>query len=67
MRVGELRQLLDKYHEDLEIIKDEHSDYAHVNDVAVIKAVDQGGYLMRSHPTMSKDNFSREKEYLYIR
>lgn len=66
MNVKELRHALEQYPDDMEVLYSCCSDYERMeaDDIGVVKAVDQNGYWMRSHPTMSADNKAREKEYL---
>lgn len=68
MNVGELKKMLDKYPDDMEVINGRRSDYEVVDESewSVIKAVPQTCYVMRSHPTMSTENKSKEKEYLAL-
>jgi len=68
MIVKELIELLKQYPEDLEVIQTMYSDYIEfdADGLNVVNAVDQGGYIMRSYPTMSAENKLREKEYLHI-
>lgn len=68
MNVGELKKMLDQYPDDMEILNDRYSDYDLVqeSDWSVVKAVPQGQYIMRSHPTMSAENKAKEKEYLHL-
>ena len=69
MNIGELKKKLEQYPDDLEVLVDQHSDYAPVDDlgVKIVWAVpDSGGWVMRSHPTMSAEKKSQEKRYLLI-
>lgn len=68
MNVGELKKLLDQYPDDMEIVNGRYSDYQIIsaNEWSVIQGVAQSEWVMRSHPTMSKDNKKREKSYLYL-
>lgn len=68
MNVGELKKMLDKYPDDMELIHTCCSDYELIDEGmwSVVSAVFQGGYVMRSHPTMSADNKAREKQYLHL-
>jgi phage anti-repressor protein len=69
MNVGELKKMLEKYPDDMEILNDRCSDYDLVEeeDWTVVEAVQQGNsYVMRSHPTMSEDNKARAKKYLHL-
>ena len=66
LTVKALKAILGAYPDDTEILYEKFSDYQHLeaNEIIFIKAVDQGGYVMRSHKTMSQDNKDREKTYL---
>lgn len=66
MNVKELKTLLDKYPDDMEVLYSWFSDYERMDadDIGIVIAVDQGGYWMRSHPTMSDDNKARQRAYL---
>ena len=68
MNVGELKKMLEKYPDDMDVIHTMMSDYALINedDWFVVSAVLQTSYVMRSHPTMSTDNKAREKQYLHL-
>jgi hypothetical protein len=68
MTVGELKKILERYPEDMEVMRTLYSDYLIVeaNDFLVIKAVKEAWGIMRSHPTMNTDRKDREKEYLHI-
>jgi len=68
MNVGELKKMLEKYPDDMELLTDRYSDYRHIEeeDWSIVKAVPQNFYWMRSHPTMSEDNKAKEKEYLHL-
>jgi len=74
MTVLELKKMLDKYPDDMEILNSRHSDYEIISEDewSVIKGVDRkdsgwnDGWVMRSHPTMSEENKKNEKEYLYL-
>ena len=68
MNVYDLKKMLEKYPDDMEILNDRCSDYDLVseNEWSVIKAVKKNGYIMRSHPTMSEENRRNEKEYLHL-
>lgn len=72
MNVGELKKALEKYPDDMEVIQCRYSDYSPLTeaDFWTVWAVDQGsangGYIMRSHHTMSEENKMKEKEYLYF-
>lgn len=66
MNVGQLKKMLKKYPDDMEILTDHHSDYLLLDEdmCCVVKAVPKEGWVMRSHPTMSDENKQAEKEYL---
>jgi len=66
MNVKELIEALSVFPLDMEVIQDVHSDYGVVDLLAEVKAVDKNGWLMRSHPTMSKENNLQEKTYLHL-
>lgn len=70
MNVGDLKRMLERYPDDMEIIHSMYSDYWPVEeeDWSIVKAVYQSGanFLMRSHPTMSEENKAKEKEYLHL-
>lgn len=68
MKVSELKKLLENYPDDMQIVNGRCSDYEIISadDFSVIKGVDKGGWVMRSHPTMSEENKKAEKEYLYL-
>ena len=68
MNVKQLIELLSKYPDDLEVLTCMYSDYHPLEEYSIylVNAVDQGGYVMRSHDTMSEDNKKREKQYLYF-
>lgn len=68
MKVIELRKMLEKYPDDMEILNGWYSDYALISadEWSVVTGVDKDGWVMRSHPTMSEENKAKEKEYLYL-
>ena len=68
MNIGELKKILAEYPDDMEIIKDQYSDYRIVTraNISVFNGVDQDGWVMRSHPTMSEKNKLLEKKYLRL-
>lgn len=70
MNVGELKKMLEKYPDDMEILNGRYSDYCKIgmSEWHVVKGVDKPdvGYVMRSHETMSDENKKAEKEYLYL-
>jgi hypothetical protein len=69
MTVRELKKMLDKYPEEMELIHTFCSDYDIIEecDFSVIKCVAKPHYVMRSHATMSKECKRIEKEYLHLR
>ena len=68
LTVKELRESLNNYPDDMEVIVDMHSDYALLatDGLEITKAVQQGWGIMCSHRTMSEENKSKEKDYLYL-
>lgn len=66
MNVADLKKLLEQYPDDMELLFRCCSDYERMEeaDIGPVTAVDQGGYWMRSHATMSAENKSKEKTYL---
>lgn len=68
MTVGDLKKMLDKYPDDMEILNERMSDYSIVTECewGIVKAVPKNDYVMRSHPTMSDENKRLEKEYLHL-
>ena len=68
MKVVELKKMLEQYPDDMEIVNARYSDYQIISkdDWYVIKGVDKNGWVMRSHPTMNKENKEAEKEYLFL-
>jgi hypothetical protein len=68
MNVGELKKLLDKYPDAMDVLNTRFSDYELVteDDWSVVKAVPKASYWMRSHPTMSEENRAMEREYLHL-
>ena len=68
MNIGDLKKMLEQYPDDMEILHSRYSDYCivHKDDWSIIKGVNQGGWVMRSHLTMSEENKAKEKEYLHL-
>jgi hypothetical protein len=68
MTVKELKDMLEKYPENMEVIVDRCSDYDSVDvcDWSVVKAVKHNYGFMRSHPTMHEAYKAIEKEYLHL-
>jgi len=70
MNVGELKKMLEKYPDHMEILNERYSDYSTIkeHEWSVVKGVPQDGahWVMRSHSTMSEENKRKEKEYLLL-
>lgn len=70
MNVGELKKMLEKYPDDMEILNSRCSDFDIVDesDWSVVEAVPQEScwYVMRAHPTMSAENKAKAKKYLHL-
>lgn len=68
MNVLELREFLTHYPDDMEIVNDRYSDYAIIQkeDWSIVWGVEKQGWVMQSHPTMSKENKLAEKAYLRL-
>lgn len=69
MTVGELKEMLKKYPDDMEILNGRYSDYEVISEEewSIVRGVyNPSGWVMRSHPTMSDDNKRAEKEYLAL-
>ena len=70
MTVKELKEMLNKYPDDMEVVNGRCSDYQVISlyEWSTVKAVpyEGGTWLMRSHPTMSEEHKKNEKEYLYL-
>jgi hypothetical protein len=68
MTVADLKKLLERYPDDMEILNGRYSDYALISEDewSVVEAVPKGHYVMRSHPTMSPENKAAAKKYLYL-
>lgn len=67
MNVADLKNILEKYPEDMEILYRCCSDYERMeaDDIKTVSAVEKtNGYWMRSHETMSAENKGKEKSYL---
>lgn len=69
MNVKDLKRMLEKYPDDMEILNGRYSDYEIISEDewSVVKGVDKDGWVMRSHPTMNEENKALEKEYLYLK
>jgi hypothetical protein len=68
MTVGQLKEMLNKYPDDMEILNGRCSDYEIISESEwrIVKGVEKDGWVMRSHPTMSDENKKKEKSYLYL-
>lgn len=68
MNVGDLKKMLEKYPDDMEILNERCSDYDLVEegDWSVVYGVPHGGWIMRSHETMSEENKAKQKQYLHL-
>ena len=68
MNIGELKKMIDKYPDDMKIVNGRCSDYGlvSVDEWEIIKGVENEGWVMRSHPTMSEENKKKEKEFLFL-
>lgn len=68
MNVKELRELLAQYPEDMEVMHGMYSDYHIIDEVdwSLQDGVDMGGWVMRSHRTMSEENKQKAKTYLAL-
>lgn len=69
MNVGELKKMLEKYPDEMEILNGRCSDYELISEDewGVVKGVEKDGWVMRTHPTMSDENKAKEKEYLHLK
>lgn len=68
LTVKQLKEIIADLPDDMEVIYDCCSDYEAMNpeDVKLVSAVPKGGWHMRSHPTMSEDNKSKQQQYLHF-
>lgn len=68
MNVGQLKKMLEQYPDDMEILNGRHSDYEIISEDEwqIVQGVENDGWVMRSHPTMSEENKQKEKSYLYL-
>ncbi len=68
MNVGDLKKMLENYPDDMEILNGRCSDYCIIStdEWSVVSGVEKNGWVMRSHTTMSEENKSNEKSYLYL-
>jgi hypothetical protein len=66
MNVEELITLLQTFPKDMEVIRDEHSDFTIVEFADKVTGVDKGTYVMRTYDGMLPEHRVGEKEYLLI-
>ena len=68
LTVGQLKKLLQKYPQDMEVIVSKYSDYQTLKTEGclVIKVVSQDWGIMSSCLSMSLENKAKEKEYLLL-
>jgi hypothetical protein len=68
MNVGELKKMLERYPDNMDILNGRYSDYALIDESewSVVKAVPKIEWIMRSHSTMSAENKAQEQSYLYL-
>ncbi|URC15379.1 hypothetical protein JLT2_11 [Paraglaciecola Antarctic JLT virus 2] len=68
MNIKDLKELIKDLPDDMELLTDRMSDYDTIeaDEWGIIKAVPQGQYVMKSHPTMSEENKAKEKEYFHL-
>lgn len=70
MTVGDLKKMLEKYPEEMEILNSRCSDYCIVDEDEwhVVEGVPIVGacWIMRSHPTMSDEQKKMAKKYLFL-
>ena len=68
MNVLQLKEMLERYPDDMEIVNGRYSDCQIIqeSEFSVIKGVGKDYWVMRAHPTMSDENKEKEKEYLYL-
>jgi len=68
MTVLELKKMLEKYPDDMEVVNGRCSDYQIIkeDEWSVVKGVTEDGWVMRSHPTMSNERQVNEQEFLYL-
>ena len=69
MNVGELKKMLEKYPDNMEIVNGRYSDYEIISEDewSVVDGVEKDGWVMRSHSTMNAENKKAEKAYLYLK
>jgi hypothetical protein len=66
VRKQDLIKMLSELPDDAELVVNEHSDYAPICCIREISGVPMSGWVMRSHPTMSPENKSKEKTYYVL-
>lgn len=68
MTVGELKKMLEKYPEDMQILNGRYSDYDLISEDewSVVKAVPRAEWVERYHKTMGEEDQKAAKEYLYL-
>lgn len=68
MTVGELKVMLEKYPDDMEVANERYSDYQVIteDEWSVVEAVPKRDWVMRSHPTMSDENKATAKMFLLL-
>jgi len=68
MNVKELKEMLNKYPDEMEVITSRYSDCCIVDEDqwGIVSAVPNDFWVMRAHLTMSKENKNKKKDYLYL-
>lgn len=67
MNVKELKELLQKFPDDMEIVYNCHSDFSpYDSEPETTELVPQSGWYMSPHPTMSTENKSKLRTYLVL-
>jgi hypothetical protein len=68
MTVSQLIAYLSRLPKDMGVLYCAYSDYnpLEVDQLKTVKAVPQGEWYMRAHPTMSDANKLREREYFLL-
>ena len=66
MTVKELKDKLNEYPDDMEVLYVACSDYYKLSadELALVSAVDKGYYHMRGHDSMKQEFKDQEKQYL---
>jgi len=66
MTVKELKEMLNNYPDDMQILHEKYSDYevSQKSHWKTIQGVEKDGWVMRAHMTMSNDNKEKEQTYL---